>query len=1004
MRILFQIVFISGLIFCQTVDQIKQAKAQIKRLGMSETQVRDAAKARGYTDKQIDDAIKKEKNASGNSKISKTELSRVKDSKELGASNEATQNTFESNNEIPSENEEAQLLETYDLEKKEELNFDSKSGENPDSLSYFGYDIFSNDPALFQASSIGAVAPDYLIGPGDEIIVMLWGETQFRLELKVDREGFVFIPEIGQVFVNGLNLNLLESKLFRVFSQSYASLNPQGRKPTTFLDVSLGELRPLRIQVLGEVAQPGAYTVSRSTTLFSSLYYFNGPTTLGSLRDIQLIRDGVKIASIDFYDYLLTGKMPQDQKLQLNDIIFIPRRLKTVSITGEINRKGIYEIKPEENIADLIKIAGDLKVTAYLERSQIDRIVPFEKRADLGMDRMFTDVNLAEILSSNIVFPLQDGDYIQVFSVLDARQNIVDLQGAVTRPGRYDLGDSLKISELINKANGLLGDAYLSRADILRVMPDLNEKLIKINLEKALIGDVKNDITLQGLDKVRIYSMLEMVPETYVFIDGHVKQPGRYILKENMTLYDLIFISGGFLDEEFKKKTYLERAEIVRTGAEDNVKKIIPFNLRDLLEKKDIANKFLRPDDNVRIYSMDEVRGETRYVSISGHVKLPGSYELFEDNMRISDLLFRAGGFEDPYFKSRAFLERGDLIRFTDDGITQKIIPFNLNNILSDKTSEQNFILIPGDRIRIYSDDIFSGVDVVSISGIVNNPGSYNLKLGMTLKDLILESGGMSQKVHRYRIELARIDPTNTDLNQFAEIKTFNIPEKFSAESIKNDADDFLLKPYDLVVVRPDPYYMSQKRVKVSGMVPYPGEYIISSSNEKITDIVARAGGLLSNAYPEASQFIRNGLIVNVSLKKVLRNPKSQLNFNVQDGDEIIINAFPNIVTITGQVNASGLQKHVPGKRLRYYLNQSGGLSPTADKNNIWVEFPGGESKKYRRFALFSPKIPDGSNIIIGEKEEEEPFDKTEYAKEVSAIIASLAQTVAVFLLATRPS
>ena len=170
--------------------------------------------------------------------------------------------------------------------------------------------------------------------------------------------------------------------------------------------------------------------------------------------------------------------------------------------------------------------------------------------------------------------------------MLDARQNIVDLQGAVTRPGRYDLGDSLKISELINKANGLLGDAYLSRADILRVMPDLNEKLIKINLEKALIGDVKNDITLQGLDKVRIYSMLEMVPETYVFIDGHVKQPGRYILKENMTLYDLIFISGGFLDEEFKKKTYLERAEIVRTGAEDNVKKIIPFNLRDLLERK----------------------------------------------------------------------------------------------------------------------------------------------------------------------------------------------------------------------------------------------------------------------------------------------------------------------------------------------------------------------------------------------------------------------------------
>ena len=255
---------------------------------------------------------------------------------------------------------------------------------------------------MFQATSVGIVDPDYLIGPGDEIIVMLWGETQFRQVLTVDREGFVFVPEIGQVFVNGLNLNLLESKLFRVFSQSYASLNPQGRTPTTFLDISLGNLRPLRIQVLGEVAQPGAYTVSPSATLFSSLYYFNGPTILGSLRDIQLIRGGDNIKSIDFYNYLLTGKKPKDQKLQLDDVIFIPRRLKTVSISGEVNRAGIYELKPDENLTDLITIAGDLKVTAYLNRAQIDRIVPFEKRAELGMDRMFIDVNLEQVLQSDV--------------------------------------------------------------------------------------------------------------------------------------------------------------------------------------------------------------------------------------------------------------------------------------------------------------------------------------------------------------------------------------------------------------------------------------------------------------------------------------------------------------------------------------------------------------------------------------------------------------------------
>ena len=156
---------------------------------------------------------------------------------------------------------------------------------------------------LFQSTSSGAVDPEYLIGPGDELIVMLWGETQFRQVLNVDREGFVFIPEVGQVFVNGLNLSLLESKLFKVLSKSYASLNPQGGKATTFLDISLGNLRPLRIQVLGEVSQPGAYTVSPSATLFSSLYYFNGPTNLGSLRDIQLIRGGKKLHQLIFINF-----------------------------------------------------------------------------------------------------------------------------------------------------------------------------------------------------------------------------------------------------------------------------------------------------------------------------------------------------------------------------------------------------------------------------------------------------------------------------------------------------------------------------------------------------------------------------------------------------------------------------------------------------------------------------------------------------------------------------
>ena len=879
----------------QTAEQIKKAKDLIGRSGMSEAQIRDAAKSRGYTDKQIDNAIKKEKSSKTKSENSVFEVTEQIGVPDFGAGNEVLQDqTSLETADIAFNDDELEIVDEpgFDIEQKA-----------PDSqrrLTYFGYDIFSRDPALFQATSVGAVDPDYIIGPGDEIIVMLWGETQFRQVLKVDREGFVFIPEIGQVFVNGLNLNLLESKLFRVFSQAYASLNPQGRTPTTFLDVSLGNLRPLRIQVLGEVAQPGAYTVSPSATLFSALYYFNGPTTMGSLRDIQLIRNGKKIASIDFYDYLLTGKKPKDQKLQLDDVIFIPRRLKTVTIEGGINRNGIYELKPKENLSDLVIIAGDLKVTAYLDRAQIDRVVPFENREELGMDRMYTDVNLGQILKSKDEFPLQDGDRIQIYSILDSRKNVVDLRGSVTRPGSYDIGDSLKLSELINKADGLLGDAYLGRVDIVRIKPDFTEELIKLDLGQALEGSPDNDISLQGLDRVQIYSTTEMVPRTYASITGHVKSPGRYLIQENMTLYDLIFKAGGFIDEEFKKQTFLERA---------------------------------------------------------------------------------------------------DLIRLNDDNITRSIKTFNLGELLDSPESGLDLPLQSNDIVRVYNKNIFINNKTISINGVVRSPGSYVLKTDMSLKDLILEAGGLNENVYRYRVEVARIDPLNNDLDEYAEITTFNMDEKFSI--LSPIASKFNLQPYDLITIRPDPYFMNQKQVQISGAVLYPGSYTILSSEEKITDIIQRAGGLRSNAYSFGSSFSRNGQRVQLNIEKIIKSPKSDLNVIVQSGDLINIALKPRMIQITGEVNVPGYYKFQRRMRVSDIIEKSGGFTQNAEKGDIYIQYPDGTSSKYHRW-FKNKKVLDGSVIVVGREEEEEPFDRTEFAKEMTSILANFAQVVAVVALAVR--
>ena len=982
----------SCFILGQTPQEIKQAKNLIKSKGLSEGQVRSIAKQKGYSDKKINQYIEKEKSSSVDGKKIKIEMNKIilNESKEEDFSKNSNKVEESNNNEnIIEENLE---LENYE-DKIEEIEL------NP--TGYFGYNIFKRDPALFQETSVGVVDPNYIIGPSDEIIVMLWGETQFRQVLTVDREGFIFIPEIGQVFVNGLNLKLLESKLFRVFSQSYASLDPQNGKATTFLDISLGKLRPLRIQVLGEVAQPGAYTVSPSTTLFSSLYYFNGPTYAGSLRDIQLIRGGEKIGSIDFYKYLLTGEKPKDQKLQLDDVIFIPRRLKSVTISGEINRSGIYELKSNEGFLSLISLAGGLKVTSYLDRSQIDRVVSFENRDKVGMDRIIIDVDLKSILDSKSDFSVQDGDIIRVFSISEVRQNIVTIDGAVVRPGIYDIGKALKISELIKRSDGLMGDAYTKKIDVFRTKPDFNVKIIKLDLNKILDGNLDEDIFLMNNDKVKVYSLTEMVDKKYVTINGHVKQEGDYLLQENMTLYDLIFKGGGFIDEDFKKQTYLKRAELVRYSTNNNKREIIPFNLELVLAKKGAFDTPLLSQDVIQIYSNDEIEGKTRYVSIEGHVKKPGQYELYENNMRIKDLLFKSGGFDDKLYKSQTFSDRADLIRFDTDRTAQKIISFNLDSVLFNSKSKQNYLLLPGDIVRVYSEVAFNRIKKVRIKGSVRKPGRYNYKNNMSLLDLILESNGLDDGHYMYKVEVSRVDLSNKDREKYLDVISFEINDNF--EIIDNesysDSKDFILEPHDLIHIRSRLLSFNQKIIKISGEVEYPGDYSILKYNETITDIIDRSGGLLATAFVSGSNYYRDSVKINVSFEEIIKNPKSNLNFKVQDGDFIEINRAPSLVVLKGGVNNPGVHKFVPKKRLRYYLSLAGGVSLDAEKDNIYIVYPSGDSKKYKPFSILSPKVKDGSVITVGIQKEAEPFDKTEYAKELSSILANLAQVIAILSL-----
>ena len=878
LNIMVFIFFILGSLFSQTENQIKQAKKIIKEQGLSENEVKTIAKSKGFSDEQIDMVIKKDskQNFDTNKKeINDLDMSKIKPDEEV-------QETGKNENIIQASIDPPAVLGSP----------------------YFGYNIFSGNPELFQSSSFGAVSPDYLVGPGDEIIVLLWGETQFRQVLIVDREGFIFIPEIGQVFVNGLSLNLLESKLFKILSQSYDSINPQGRKATTFLDVSLGKLRPLRIQVLGEVPQPGAYTISPSTTLFSSLYYFNGPTILGSLRDIRLIRNNKDIASIDFYEYLLGGKMPLNEKLQLDDIIFIPGRGKSIAIKGQIKRPGIYELKSGEGFLDLLKICGGLKTTAYLERAKIDRIVPASDRIALGMDRMVIDINIQKVIEQKLPFELVDGDTVEVFSISDFINDVVTISGAVSRPGVYDYDQGLTISQLIDKADGLLGDAYLEKADLIRINSDLSEEILNINLNDILSTDSLFTFELKKQDKLRIYAINEMIPRKNVTLVGHVKNPGNYVLYKNMTLYDVLFKSGSFLDQDFLKKTYTKRGEVIRIKSNNNLKEVIPFNLDLVLKGEDLADLKLESNDLIKIYNLDITKSLGK-VTLSGDVALPGIYDI-KTNMDVIDLLFSGGGFSknSELFKlivSRPveFPKRGnEKIDSYTVFVTKDLKIYNKQN--SNKESSENFILKPNDFVAVYSNPIIQNQKVVRIEGAINFPGEYPIQHDKEcVSSLIKRAGGFEPNSYPLASTLTRkgLD-VRIDLS-----KIIKKP---------NSKDDVVLQEGDIFTIAVKPNITS-----VLGAVSAPGLYVYKK-NKRVDYYLSIAGGIspegnkkdiwvtlpngVSRKYNRwlSNPKVLDGSIINVGIKKEDEN----FNWNEFSSDfsTLIVN-FLQLVVLLNAIN-----------------------------------------------------------------------------------------------------
>ena len=606
----------------------------------------------------------------------------------------------------------------------------------------FGYEIFGYIPSTFEPLGAGPVDPDYPIGPGDEVIVQVWGDNEFTHAAVVSREATITVPDIGQVVLNGLTLaqakRLITDRLGTVYSGIRA------RRPTTYVDVTLGKLRTIQVFILGDVVRPGGYTISSVSTVLNALYNAGGPTPRGSMRDVRIIRHNEVWKNVDLYGYILTGSKAEDVRLQSGDVVFVPPVGKVVAIMGEVHRSAIYELKEGEGFKELLTLAGGVQSTAVIERALVDRMVPFGERDSLrGEDRVALDFPLAEVLAGGPENPqLVDRDIVQIFRVGETRKNTVTISGsAVLRPGTYQLSPDMHVSDLIADAGGLKPDAYMDRAMLIRTDEDRRRSMLRFNLEKAIDNEPDNDYVLQKLDEIVVRSIWEIQERHTVSITGSVREPGPYEYLDGMTVMDLIFRAGGLKESAYKHEAEVSRidsttiavkqaAEVFRVPISGDYR-VASADTSFALQKWDQV--FIRETPNWQMQ---------RNVKITGEVSYPGVYTLQNKDERLSSVITRAGGVKETgYPRAAVFVrKKGGAGRLSVD--VEDVVKHG---------KRSDLVLEDGDSLNIPREP-----RTVKVVGEVGFPLSVLWERGKPLGFYIDQAGGYTDDSDKGRVKVVQ--------------------------------------------------------------------------------------------------------------------------------------------------------------------------------------------------------------------------------------------------------
>lgn len=743
-RILLQIFLATFLVLASAEGQAQNIQNQMSQIevdDLSDEQVAkywEKIKEEGYT---LDQALAIAKTR-GMSELQAQKLRARIETLKSKPLNKKEENEEELQEEVDS----TQLL--FGLTGEEE-----KKEEKKEEL--FGYDFFNNPNISFTPNLNIATPENYIIGAGDVVSIDLWGAAEVNYEKKVNKQGAINVEGVGYIQLIGLPVSAAKSKIKNYLKRIYAGIGASSSSYNKVnIAVSIKEVRNVQVNIVGEVKVPGSYSISALSTVLNALYAAGGPTKNGTFRRIQLFRRGVKEADFDFYQFLVNGSEEGNITVQDQDVIIVKPYESKITIEGAVKRPGIFEMKTEESVKDLLNYCSGFTSNAYRQKVVIERIKGVQKE-------------IVEVSKDNFdLVKIKDGDYIKVNEIVDEFLNRVSVGGAVFQPGNYEYKEGMTASNLLLKAEGVTKEAFLDRGIIVRTHDKSDKETLSFSPRKAM--ENKEHILLKESDSIYIFTKEELKEKEFITINGAVNKEGEFDFMKGMRVEDLIVLAGGLKDGA--DASMIDVSRRLKDGSFETVSENFDLSASKNLGTDHLDNFVLKPFD---IVSVRYLKGytEQKRVTITGEVNFEGEYSIGQKNQRISDLIEQAGGLTKYAYIEGAFLTRknneeedekqSDFIAdfaqrdSLSSNVEQRIkkkkdfkIGIELQKILASggKKSKYDIILEEGDELFIPSER-----QTVKVEGEVLSPSLVRYEKGKSFKHYIENSGGFSENAKKSR-------------------------------------------------------------------------------------------------------------------------------------------------------------------------------------------------------------------------------------------------------------